>query len=389
MKRQFEFKNAETDNLESKIKNIYSFECAPIDIILGGGIIGGKIYEIYGRESSGKTTFAIEAVKSFINYCKIKNKNCQVLWIESEYSLDLIRAKYIGVDISKLKIFETQTTEEGFEASYQFLNTCLEQNIKPMIIWDTIAATQPLNIIESGEIYAGGMAQKPRVIYNGLKMITQKLSEMDCPFLILNQVIAELNSPVSGAETTPGGRGIKFHASTRIKMKGTKLKKKNEFGEEQVLGLISTLYTEKNKLTLPQQTVQIIIHGELGINKLETNINFLKQYKLIKQSGSWYTFENLPPEIISKEITEIKFQSIDKLINDYIIKNPKLDIYINFLIYKQFAITSSLLKIRLINKIWEYELQLFNKKITELTDKEKELIKNDLEQTKVRNNTSK
>ncbi len=373
---ELKFKKA-TDELESKSKYIYPFDCAPLDIILGGGILSGKIYEIYGRESSGKSTIALNAVIGFINYWKTKKQECSILWIESEYALDIIRAKYMGCNINKINIFETLITEEGFEASTQFLNDCIAKKIKPFIVWDTIAATQPRDVVKTGETYAGGMALKPRLIRTGLKTLTQKLSEAQSPMLFINQVIAQIGSPVPNAETTPGGRGIKFHASVRLKMKGNKkIKETTPSGDDKILGIIVQAYTEKNKLTLPMQKLDIYIYGETGLDNIETTVQFLKKHKLVKVGGGgWTTLLDVPETVTYGDINqEIKFQSLKKLKHGLLIQFPELEGYMNYLVYKQFAISSPLLKVRLIDKIWEYEKKFYKEHITKLTKEEEKLI---------------
>lgn len=378
-KKGFNIKRA-TEAFEFDSKYMYPLDCAPIDIALGGGLLSGKIYEFYGKKGSAKSTFALEATKSFTNYWKDKKQEYRVLWIESESSLDRFRAKYMGCDLDNYEIGIANTVEEGFEMIDFKMKEYSEANIRSIVVWDTIAAAPTAKQKESENMFIGGIGEKPRVISNALPRIINLIGGSDSCLILVNQVYNVVGAYVPTIESK-GGESIKFFASVRVELKARKdlcVVEKN--GNERKIGIIAKMYTEKNKLTLEGQTCMINVYGESGIDKIETTINSIKaQFKntdndFMKVAGAgWTTFIDVPALVLNEaKNKDIKFQSMKDLKNDILIKYPMMKDYIDYIVYKYCSDSSPLLKIRLIDKLWAYEKAFYKEKRTTLTEQEQD-----------------
>jgi len=355
------------DELWSDAKEVYPFDIPPLDIIFGGGLYSGKIYEIFGLESHGKSTIGLEAAKAFTKYWQKKEeKNYAILWIETESALDKMRAHWMGCDLNKFLISECETVEEGFRVIKDTLEKAEKVGFKVFIVWDTIAAAPTENEKAKGT-YGGGMSEKARVIRAALKTITSSLGRTNSTLFFINQVYQIIGSYAGGVET-PGGGGIKFHSSVRAQIsRKEQITEIAPSGEEITKGIVSEIYTKKNKLTNPNQSVKLVIYGETGIDKIETVVRYLMSTKDIKVAGGW--------KKIDFNGEEISFQNM-KSIKDIIeVKNPDLEIFMDYLVYKSFSTVSPLIKVKILKKLWDYEMKFFNEHRTQITDDEREIAK--------------
>lgn len=359
-----------TDELGSDIIDVAPFGIPPLDIILGNGLSMGKIYEVAGWESTGKSTFALESAKAFSNYWKSKNDdNYVVLWIETESALDKLRAGWMGCDLSRFLFSEAETVEEGFSIIENIHNNCLEKGVHLLVVWDTIAAAPTASEKkdeEEGTQWSGGLSEKARMIRYYLRRLSTPIGQSKSTLIFVNQLYKVVKgTPWGPTEETPGGGGLKFHSSVRINMsRKDDLTRITSSGEKIVEGIVSEVYTIKNKLTLPKQRCLVTLYGERGFDSLETTVNYLKKNKLITQSGSW-TMLNFNDEKIS-------FQNVQQL-REILVGNPDLENYMHFLVYQNFSTVSPLIKVKIIKKLWDYEIKFLGKKKTVLTDKEIEI----------------
>ena len=372
------------DVIGSDSADTYLFECPPIDISFGGGIKSGKIYEFMGWESQGKSTLALETSKTFGNYWSAKGeKNWAVLWIETESALDKPRAYWMGVPIDKFLISECETVEEGFELMLATLEKAEAKGMKLFIVWDTIAAAPTKAELEGGQ-YSGGMADKPKMIRYFLRKVTNKLGKTDSTLIFVNQLSAKINSmPGAKKDDSPGGGGIKYHASvrTRLTQMGKIMETNKQTGNENQVGIVTQIQHVKNKLTLPNMAVKLSIRGETGIDFLDTSLRYLKENKLCKTAGAGWVTINVPEETQGppkkgeqpKKVNyiEAKFQTTKKLEELIEMKYPHLKQWIDYLIYESFTRHSPLVKAKIIQKVWWYEMLFFGEHRTELTEKEK------------------
>ena len=385
------------DDLFSDVARIIPFGIPTLDIILGGGLYTGKIYEVMGWESSGKSTMALEASKAFSKYwIEQGDKNFLVLWIETESAMDKLRALYMGCDLTNFLFFEAETTEAGFNIMETWLKKCQEKGFHLLIIWDTIAAAPTEAEIaepkkskgdkdeeKTAQQYQGGLAEKARIIRYNLRKLTQPLAQTDSIMFVVNQLYhVPQQKKFQGGETerSPGGEGFHFHASVRMKTtKKEDLNKTAPDGQQYSEGILTEVFTHKNKLTLPKQRALIVLKGETGFDKFETLVRYLRTAKLIDMSGSWATIK-FPS--ISKpgtdekepviEYQEIKFQNAKQL-QEIADKTPGLEDYMDYLVYQSYSYISPLIKVKIINKLWDYEERFMGKRKTELTEREKEV----------------
>ena len=378
------------DILNENSRHLIPFGIPPLDIILGGGgLPSGKICEVSGWEGSGKTTFAIETAKAFSNYWNIVDKgNYAVLWIESESNFDAVRAKWMGLDTSNVRVFSADSVEEGFDQIEQTLTRCLDKGIHLLIVWDTIAAAPTEN--EKGEEeekdkekgqYSGGIMEKPRIIRQNLRKIVNPLGDSGSILLLVNQLYqVPARGKVSGgpSEETPGGKGIKFHAAIRLQMvRREDLVRILPSGEPFSEGIITEAYTLKNKIILQHQRCPIALYGERGFDKTGTMIRFLKKSKMISTSGSWSIIDFLGKEVKFQNAAQLK-ELTDSSSGEY----EKLGDYMDYLVYRSFSTYSPLIKVKIIKKLWGYENMFFGEKKTEMIDRELEvaaILYNDLQ----------
>lgn len=373
-----------TQELMSDVSHVYSFDCPVLDIPYGGGIYSGKVYEVFGWESQGKSTLALEFSKAFCRYWKSKGeKNYIVFWIETEEAFDKARAKFMGCDIDRYLIAEKECVEDAQDAMIEKLERALLKKLKLFIVWDTIAAAPTKNEKEKGQ-YAGGMMEKPRVIRAMLKKLVPLLAKTDSTLVLVNQVYSVQTQFGSSCEA-PGGGGIKFHASVRsqITSKGV-INKINPSGVEVVDGIWSELFHVKNKLTLPKKRSKVAIKGETGLDVLMTNIDFISQpqMKIVTVSGSWRNIDY--PESVANpsgvetgkrtdpKMKTLAYQNITR-INDAMVLDPHLKDWIDYIIYRYYTTESPLIKVKIIDKVWAYERKFYGTRVTKLEPREREI----------------
>lgn len=235
----------------------------------------------------------------------------------------------------------------------------------------TIGACPTANEKNEGK-FSGGIAEKARIIRYYLRRVVSSLGNTNSTLILVNQAYKIIGSYVGGDES-PGGGGIKFHSSVRAKLtKKSEIKRILPNGEEITEGIMTDFFTIKNKLVLPKQHALVAINGERGFDKFTTVVSYLSKTKTIRVAGSWkyLTF----PTKKGKEEEEISFQSIVKL-KELLKDRPEVHQYMDYLVYKSYTEASPLMKVKIINKVWEFEKQFFGKKVTTLTEEEVKVAK--------------
>lgn len=351
-----------------KAADIYPFGISPLDIILGGGLYAGKIYEIYGRPSHGKSTIALEASKAFTRYCEDPKHGIDkyaVLWIETESAFDKVRATYMGCKMSRFITFEALTIEAGFNMIIETLSKCEKNGIRLFIVWDTIAAVQTEANLKSQGQWSGGMAEIPRLLAHYMKTMTQSFGNTNSTMIFVNQ-ISEVFGGNGGVESK-GGYAIKFHASLRLEVKKvSQIMGCTPVGTLVERGIITRVHTKKSKLSNPRQYLDLAIDNENGLQGTVTIFNFLKGIKKIPVGGGgWATIEYTG----KSGAKQVKFQSPEKLI-EAISFDPEIGEFLDYQIYDYFKDTSPLTKVRIINELWAYEEQFCGGRQTILDPRE-------------------
>lgn len=381
---------SETEKLFSDSKSVYPFGCAPLDISYGGGIPEGKIIELFGFESEGKSTLTLEMVRAYINFMIKSGKTdelYEVLWIESESAFGTARAIYMGIPIDNKKVFhikECKTVEMTELTMFEYIVRCKVQNKKLIVVWDTLASAATNDdlaaAIDPKKKFASGMMLKPRLIRSLLTKVTNLCGETGTTLILVNQAAGSKDP--REIPDTPGGGAPKFFASIRtyINKKGANV---STLPNGQIIedSIICELFHVKNKLTIPRQKVLITLHNEKGLDVMATTLDYLQLYKLSGIAGSWKFVEY--PEALAKKdedgkpivapTVKLSFQSPAKVQETIEFKHPHLKDWLDYLVYRNATTMSPLLKVNIIQKVWKYEEMFFGEKRTTLTIKEQEV----------------
>jgi recombination protein RecA len=248
-----------------------------LDVALGiGGLPKGRIVEIYGPESSGKTTVALHAIA-----------NCQkaggvAVFIDAEHALDPEYAKALGVDIDALLVSQPDTGEQALEIA----DTLIRSGSIDIIVIDSVAALVPRAEIE-GEMGESHMGLQARLMSQALRKLTGVLSNTKTTAIFINQLREKIGVFFGSPETTAGGKALKFYASVRLDVRRIETLKD---GQEAV-GNRTRVKVVKNKMASPFKQAEFDIIYGLGISREGSLLDFGVEQEIVKKSGAWYTYE--------------------------------------------------------------------------------------------------
>jgi recombination protein RecA len=248
-----------------------------LDIALGiGGLPKGRIVEIYGPESSGKTTVALHAIA-----------NCQraggvAVFIDAEHALDPEYAKALGVDIDALLVSQPDTGEQALEIA----DTLIRSGSIDIIVIDSVAALVPRAEIE-GEMGDSHMGLQARLMSQALRKLTGVLSNTKTTAIFINQLREKIGVFFGSPETTAGGKALKFYASVRLDVRRIETLKD---GQEAV-GNRTRVKVVKNKMAPPFKQAEFDIIYGVGISREGSLLDVGVEQEILKKSGSWYTYE--------------------------------------------------------------------------------------------------
>jgi recombination protein RecA len=257
-------------------------DCVPsgsltLDYLLGiGGLPKGRIIEIYGPESSGKTTLALTAVASF------QKHGLNVAYIDAEHALDPSYAEALGVNIDELVISQPDCGEQGLEIA----DNLIASGSVGLVVIDSVAALTPKAEIE-GEMGDSHMGLQARMMSQALRKITANANKTGCTVIFINQLRMKIGVMFGNPETTTGGNALKFYASCRIEVRAGQ---KNLIDKE-VVGTATRVKIVKNKVAPPfKEGEYITVYGK-GIDKLSEMIDVASEFGIIEKSGSWYAYK--------------------------------------------------------------------------------------------------
>ena len=313
--------NLSVDESPTNVKRWISTGSIQLDYIIanrmGGGIPEGRIIEIFGPPSIGKSHIAIQLARS------VQEMGGIAVYIDTENATSIENLRLLGVDVSKRFVFvETACTEEVFKIAENTIKKAkaMSGGVPIIIIWDSVAASSPLAEL-IGDYDKQSIGLQARAISKGMRKITQVIGAENVTFVCLNQTRTKIGVMYGDPTTTPGGMAIPFHASVRIKL-GAGQQLKNKAGD--IIGINVSAKTIKNKVSPPFRTCNFEIHFGVGIKEHEQLFDTLRRAGSFVNSdgievtvggtGSWKTLTvvntDTGEEIIGKKFYKAEFDKI-------------------------------------------------------------------------------
>jgi len=272
-----------------------------LDEALGGGYPKGRIIEIFGPESSGKTTLALHAI------AEVQKAGGTAAFIDAEHALDPQYAAKLGVDIKSLIISQPDYGEQALE----IVDALIHSNAVDIIVIDSVAALTPKAELE-GSMGDSHMGLQARLMSQALRKITGAISKSGCTLIAINQLRMKIGVMFGNPETTTGGNSLKFYASQRIDIRKRAAIEEGTGDDKKILGNIARVKVVKNKIAPPFREAEIEIMYNEGISKLGEIIDLSVEKGFIKKSGAFYTHG------------EVKLGQGRDNVKQYLRENPKL-----------------------------------------------------------------
>ncbi|MCB9822991.1 recombinase RecA [Candidatus Nomurabacteria bacterium] len=257
--------------------DLFSSGALSVDLALGGGFPKGRIIEVFGPESSGKTTLTLHAI------AEIQKSGGTAAFIDAEHALDPQYAKKLGVDTENLFVSQPDNGEQALE----ICETLVRSNAVDLVVVDSVAALTPQAEIE-GEMGDSHMGLQARLMSQALRKLTGIINKSHCTVIFINQIRMKIGVMFGNPETTTGGNALKFYSSVRVDIRRIGQIKEGE----NIIGNRTKVKIVKNKIAAPFRIAEFDIMYNEGISKTGDAVDLGVQYGIVGKAGAWFDYKD-------------------------------------------------------------------------------------------------